>query len=355
MVPAVRFPRAARFSQLVLSAAALAAVGLLAAGPPGSAARSTGTATTSPAGGDAQRPAATGALAVQDVAQATRWGGPLRGIRRYLRTRKGVVQVALFNKGTGETYLLSNGVATQYTASIVKADILSLWLWRYQSKPGTIPASMPYSIRYLLQNMITMSDNVAATSLFYFSGGCTTLTLFNTLIPTRRTKVGCETPTYYGWGNTTTTAADQVAIVRKLAYPNRTLTPAAREYGLHLMESVIPTQRWGVTCGPWGTTCNAPDYANPVPGVTVALKNGWKFVPTCTRQDDSCPWQVNSMGWVNGQGRDYVLAVLTTDDPAGPGTFGFGYGITTIQGVSQRIWRNLAPQSSARAPGRNAG
>ena len=47
--------------------------------------------------------------------------------------------------------------------------------------------------------MITMSDNVAATSLFYFSGGCSTLTLFNTLIPTRHTRVGCETPTYYGW------------------------------------------------------------------------------------------------------------------------------------------------------------
>jgi hypothetical protein len=28
---------------------------------------------------------------------------------------------------------------------------------------------MPYSITYLLQNMITMSGNVAATSLFYFS------------------------------------------------------------------------------------------------------------------------------------------------------------------------------------------
>ena len=27
---------------------------------------------------------------------------------------------------------------------------------------------MPYSITYLLQNMITMSGNVAATSLFYF-------------------------------------------------------------------------------------------------------------------------------------------------------------------------------------------
>jgi hypothetical protein len=51
---------------------------------------------------------------------------------------------------------------------------------------------------------------------------------------------------------------------------------------------------------------------------------------------------VNSIGWVRGQGRNYVLAVLTTDDPAGPGTAGLDYGISTIQGVSQRIWANLA-------------
>jgi hypothetical protein len=324
----------------------LTAVALLAGGAtPGRTPGPSGTAATS--GGRSAALSATsaaGALPLQHIAEATSWGGPLRGIRRYLRTRKGIAQVALFDKVTGQTYLLANGTATQYTASIVKADILARWLWRYQSKPGTIPANMPYSIRYLLQNMITMSDNAAATSLFYFSGGCTTLTLFNTLIPTHRTEVGCETPTYYGWGNTTTTAADQVSIVRTLAYPNRTLTPDARKYGLNLMESVIPVQRWGVTCGPWGTTCNAPDYANSVPGVTVALKNGWKFVPTCIKQDNSCPWQVNSIGWVHGQGRDYVLAVLTTDDPVGPGTFGFDYGITTIQGVSQRIWRNLAPR-----------
>jgi beta-lactamase class A len=120
---------------------------------------------------------------------------------------------------------------------------MALWLWRYQSRPGTVPDNMPYSLRYLLQNMITMSDNVAATSLFYFSGGCTTLTLFNTLIPTRHTVVGGQTPTYYGWGNTTSTAAHQAAIVRTLAYRNATLQPDAREYGLHLMASVEATQR----------------------------------------------------------------------------------------------------------------
>jgi beta-lactamase class A len=268
---------------------------------------------------------------------------PLNGVLDYLHSRQGDVQVAIFDKSTGRTYLVSDGPQPQYTASIVKADILARWLRRYQSSPGVIPVSLPYSIRYLMQNMITVSDNVAATSLFYFGGGCGALTRFNELIPTRDTEVGCQTPTYYGWGNTQTTAADQVAVVRTLAYRNRVLTLAARAYGLQLMESVVPTQRWGVTCGPWGTSCDGPAYATPVPGVTVALKNGWKFVPSCARQDDSCPWQVNSIGWVQGDGRDYALAVLTTDDPIGPGVYGFDYGISTIQGVSQLVWDNLQP------------
>jgi beta-lactamase class A len=327
-----------RLVRVVLPAAVIAAgAGLLAAGG-------------SRPGADlaASRPlAATAAAAAPADHRAPRPAcgcGPLAGVGRYLRSRAGVVQVALFDHATGRTYLRSDGRATQYTASIVKADILASWLRRYQSRPGTIPASIPYSVTYLMQNMITMSDNAAATGLFYFDGGCTALTRFNTRIPTRDTAVGCQTPTYYGWGNTTTTAADQAAIVKTLAYRNGVLTPAARAYGLHLMESVTPAQRWGVTCGPWGSDCAAPDYAHPVPGVTVALKNGWKFVPSCAAQDESCPWQVNSIGWVRGDGRDYALAVLTTDDPAGPGTAGFDYGIATTQGVSRLVWDDLRPR-----------
>ena len=161
MVQALRSARTVRLSGLTLGAAALAATGLLAGGNPSHGPGSSATA----------RAAASAAASTTTL--ATRRAGPLHGVRRYLRTRQGVAQVALFNEATGRTYLLSGGPDTQYTASIVKADIMALWLWRYQSRTGTVPANMPYSIRYLLQNMITMSDNVAATSLFYFSGGCT--------------------------------------------------------------------------------------------------------------------------------------------------------------------------------------
>jgi hypothetical protein len=322
MVSALCSSRATRFLKPALAILAIAIVGLV----PGQegAAGASGTTTT-------------------NLSSSANSNNPLSGVLAYLRSRKGIAQVALFDKVTGKTYLVSNGTAPQYTASIVKVDILALWLWLYQSVPGTSPSNLPYSIQYLMKNMITMSDNVAATSLFYFSGGCNVLTQFDTLIPTHTTKVGCESSTYYGWGNSTTSAADQISVVKTLAYANPVLKPNARDYGLKFMENVIPNQRWGVTCGPWGTSCNGPKYADPVSGVTVALKNGWKYLPTCIRQDDSCPWQVNSIGWVQGKDRNYVLAVLTTDDPAGNDNYGFDYGITTIQDVSKRIWNNLAP------------
>jgi hypothetical protein len=269
--------------------------------------------------------------------------GPLQGVCDYLDQRDGVVQVALFDNRTDRTYRLSNGDNKQYTASIAKVDILARWLRHYQNRGAEIPDDIPYSIKYLMQRMIQNSDNAAATALFHFGGGCDALTRFNRLIPLDNTDVGCESSTYYGWGNTTTTAVDQVRLMKVFAYGKKDiLGPDARSYGRQLMQGIEPDQRFGITCGPWGTSCDPPNFADPDPDVTVALKNGWKTLPTCTQPIDQCPWQVNSTGWVRGKGRDYVLTVLTTRDPVGSGgLYGFNYGIDTIQNVSERIWDNL--------------
>jgi hypothetical protein len=269
---------------------------------------------------------------------------PLDGVCDYLDARKGVVQVALFDHETGRLYTLSTGDDKQYTASIVKVGILAEWLHAYQMDGVEIPGGIGYSIKYLMQRMIENSDNAAATSLFHFAGGCDALSRFDALLPLDSTEVGCESPTYYGWGNTTTTAADQVRLMKVFAYgrPKHVLGQDARTYGRGLMESVEPAQRFGVTCGPWGDACDPPNYAPPDPDVTVALKNGWKTLPSCTQPIDQCPWQVNSIGSVNGRGRNYVLAVLTTRDPVGSGGLdGLNYGTETIQRVSERIWSNL--------------
>jgi hypothetical protein len=82
------------------------------------------------------------------------------------------------------------------------------------------------------------------------------------------------------------------------------------------MENIIPSEAWGVTGG--------------VPsGVTVALKNGW--LPLQGESD----WQVNSIGWVDGDGRDYILAVLTTGNATEQD------GIDTIDNVSTMLWPEL--------------
>lgn len=278
---------------------------------------------------------------------------PFQGVCTYLSGRQGVVQVALFDPGNGITYLLSNGNDAQYTASIVKVNIMAQWLHDYQQQGTQIPGGIPFSIRFLMQRNIQNSDNSAATALFFFKGGCRALTQFHNLIPLTSTTVGCETPTYYGWGNTTTTAADQTELMKILAYGGRddVLGGDARSYQLQVMQNIQPDQRFGITCGPWGTSCSPPDYASPVPGVTVALKNGWKTVPTCTMPIAQCPWQVNSTGWVSGEGRNYVLTVLTTDNPVGSGNlFGFHYGVDTIQNISELIWSNLGQSSATPTP-----
>jgi hypothetical protein len=309
---------------------------------------------------------------------------PFDRVCDYLAGREGVVQAAIFDNKAKRTYLLNTGADVQYTASIVKVDVLAMWLNYYQRQGTQIPDEIPYSIRYLMGRMIQNSDNAATTGLFHFGGGCRTLTRFNLLVPMVDTKVGCESGNYYGWGNTQTTAADQLTLIKAYAYgANQTvptgavkmslakcgrlkakakrkaceqkvkrrirkkaktpiLYPQARNYGLSLMQNVEPDQRFGITCGPWGTTCEPPEWAAPDPEVSVSLKNGWKTLPTCTSPIPQCPWQVNSTGWVIGKGRDYAISVLTTNDPVGPGDlYGFNYGIETIQGISRQVWSNL--------------
>jgi beta-lactamase class A len=105
-----------------------------------------------------------------------------------------------------------------------------------------------------------------------------------------------------------------------VAYPNNVLTPASQGYELGLMSNIDPSQDWGVSAG-------------LAPGTAVALKNGW--LP-----NESGIWQVNSIGYVNGDGRDYVIAVLTD------GSSSEAAGIATIEGLSTLIWQELAPAAT---------
>jgi hypothetical protein len=231
-------------------------------------------------------------------------------VAAYLAGTTEDVTAAVYDDVTGVTSLYRPGVAED-TASIMKVDILATLLAQGQPRGQALTAAeQPLAV-----NMIEESDNNDAQALWDTEGGAAAVGVFNAAAGLTQTD-----PDAAGyWGLSTTTAADQVQLLRTVAYPNATLTAASQAYELNLMEHVDADEAWGVSAGVGA-------------GSTVALKNGW--LPL-----DSGGWQVNSVGYVEGQGRDYVLAVLTDDDTE-------SNGIDFIQGLSGLIWQELAPSAS---------
>jgi len=234
----------------------------------------------------------------------------------YVSTRSGVVLAAVYDLRTGQTWRLGQG-QPQDEASVVKLDVLETLL----AERGRGGTALSASDQALAEQMIEDSDNDAATSLWDEVGGASSIRSFNTqagLADTApSTCVECPGFPWPGWGLTTTVPSDQLTLLRQLVEPNSLLTTAERNYALSLMENVTPDQRWGVSGG--------------VPAqVTVALKNGW--LPLTSADND---WQINSVGWISGSGRDYLMAVLSTGNPTEQ------YGIDTIDQLASMVWNAM--------------
>jgi Beta-lactamase enzyme family len=240
---------------------------------------------------------------------------PLAGeARSYLASRSGTVLAAVYDEHTGQTWTLGQETP-QDEASIVKVDILETLLAQHNASGATLSARQTA----LARRMIEDSDNDAATTLWGEVGGATGIRSYNASAGLTHTRpsscVACPGFPWPGWGLSTTTPDDQLTLLRQLLQANQQLSDAQRAFALGLMEHVTPSQRWGVTGG--------------VPlAATVAVKNGW--LPLTSADDD---WQINSIGWISGRGRDYLIAVLTSGDP------GEQYGIDTIDDLSAMVWR----------------
>ena len=235
----------------------------------------------------------------------------------YLAGRAGTVLAAVYDLRTGRTWHLGQG-GPQAEASVVKLDVLETLLSERGQGDGT---GLSASEQTLAEQMIEDIDNNAATSLWYAVGGAARIRSFNVRAgltgTTPSSCVVCPGFAWPGWGLTTTTADDQIALLRQLVTPGSVLTKAARQYAVSLMRDVTPSQRWGVSGG--------------VPAqVAVALKDGW--LPLRGTGSD---WQVNSVGWVSGGGRNYLMAVLSTGNPSQQ------YGIDTIDRLAAMVWQHL--------------
>jgi len=235
----------------------------------------------------------------------------------YLASRQGSVSVAVYDLENG-TMLQIGPKTPQDEASIVKVDILEALL---AQQPTQNPV-LSYSLQSLATSMIEDSNNDSATSLWDQIGAATGIGAFNSRVGLSSTTpspcVACAGFPWPGWGLTTTSAADQIALLKELVLPSSLLSKEQRDYALGLMENIIPSEDWGVSQG-------------VAAGVTVALKNGW--LPLNTGDTD---WQINTIGWVSGDGRNYLIAVLSTGDPSEE------YGIATVGQVASIAWADLA-------------
>ncbi len=225
------------------------------------------------------------------------------GLVATLSGRAGAVTAAVLDLRNGTLYQFEPGLPV-LTASIVKIEILGTLLDEAQAEDRSLTPAEQAEAPAITE----WSDNAVASALYAEVGGPPAVATFDHEAGMVQTNLASD------WSITSTTAADQVALVRDLVLPNRVLTDPSRAFVLNLMEHVIPSQAWGISAG-------------VAPGATVALKGGDMPVGAGT--------VINSIGWVRGHGRDYAIAVLTTGDPSAQ------YGIQTLSIVSAAAYASM--------------
>ncbi len=248
---------------------------------------------------------------------------PFGGLASYIASTRYHVTAAVYDKRTGQTWVLDpNPGVPEHTASIVKVEIMGALFTQLHAKHEDLSVNQ----QSLLTTMIENSDNDSATALWDQDGGASGVQSFDNRVGMTDTTASTlqwipGSTDLPGWGWTTTTAADQVKLVKDFAYPNAILDASERSYGLSLMSHVESDQDWGVSAG--------------AAGASVALKNGW--LPLDLANDTN--WQVDSIGWIHGNGRDYVLAVLCQ------GSTTEQQGIDTINHIAATIYSRLGAKS----------
>ena len=251
-----------------------------------------------------------GATSSQHPARPPAPAGPFAStaMAAFLKTRAGAVTAAAYNIKTKRLFIY-NPSQHGDDASIAKVDILATALYEAQQRgTGLTPLEQE-----LAEGAIENSDNDDAQSLWEIDGGNAAIAAFNARVGMTQTILDPQG----AWGLYESTARDQILLLEHIALHNDVLSDASREYELDLMHNVESDQDWGVSGG-----VLAP--------ATVALKNGWLPV--------GGGWEINSIGQVSGRYRDYLLAVLTSDDASMP------YGVETIEGISQLVWSYFLPQ-----------
>jgi hypothetical protein len=259
-------------------------------------------------------PPATGARAVpvaaaarlSPVAAPADWRPDVRAAERWARTRAGEVSFAVRT----EHRLFGRRFSRQVpSASVIKAMLLAA----YMRQPSVRRRGLRDDERALLSPMIRWSDNDAASAVFVRVGAWRVMRFAR-----RVGMTDFEVDPW--WGRSRITAADQTRLFLRF---DRWLPRRHRSYGMRLLRTIVPGQRWGIARV-------APE------GWRLSFKGGWG----------------DGSGSINHQvallQRDRVrvsIAVLTTGNPS------HAYGSETLRGVARRLLRGLARHAEPAAGG----
>ncbi|WP_406114639.1 serine hydrolase [Kitasatospora purpeofusca] len=210
-------------------------------------------------------------------------GAALAALHSTVDRAEGAVSVAVTDLGTGQSLSYGGPGHDFATASIVKLDILAALLLRTQDLGSTPTAAQ----RDLATTMIENSDNDSATGLWDEIGADAGLDAANARFGLTATEAGQDGY----WGLTSTTADDQLRLLRQVFTDDSLLSAASRTYIQELLDQVEDDQRWGV-----GAAASNGGYE---------VKNGW--LP----RDTDGLWVINSIGRVERDGHELLIAVVS--------------------------------------------
>ncbi len=249
------------------------------------------------------------------------WQPDVRAAIAYAHTRSGEVSFAVRTEHRVWAWRPDRTVPS---ASVLKAMLLVAYL----DDPRVRDRPLRASDRGLIDPMIQRSDNTAATEVLGFVGATGVYGV------ARRARMRSFSLDPIIWGLSRIDAADQA---RFFLHIDREVVPRHRAVAMHLLATVIPSQRWGI-----GRLA--------LPGWQLYFKGGWG---AGTGEVE------HQVALLRDRQTRLALAVLITSSPS------HAYAKQTLQGLFARLLRGvhelLSPAtrkaltgSTARAPGRRS-
>ncbi|MDN6665101.1 MAG: class A beta-lactamase-related serine hydrolase [Tetragenococcus koreensis] len=198
------------------------------------------------------------------------------------------LEFMVYDLDTEETYRYTNDEEDRLyeTASIVKVAVAMLLFHEKEINQEELTEEETQR----LSSMILSSDNDATSALLNESlGGFESLqTIFDEL------GMSDSTVNLGNWGNSTTTAKDQMKLLKELYLPSDYISEESQDYIIDLMTQIDEDQSWGVYAG----------------SDDVSFKNGWLTDVV------SGEWIVTSIGKVSRGDNEYLAVALSDENPS---------------------------------------